>query len=309
MIFNIQKCSVHDGEGLRTLVFFKGCPLHCLWCANPESQSPNQEIMEFPRNCIGCGACLKVCSHGAITLTDGYPMINRDLCNNCCDCVNVCYAESKKITGKEMVTEELFQEINKDRLFYQNFGGGVTFSGGEPLMQTAYLVEIAKMCKKNHIRTAIETCGYGKYQDFKKALPYIDRVFIDIKHIDSAIHKKLTGVGNERILENVRAISTHGIPITVRTPVVPGYNDSAENISGIASFIKDLPNIQEYELLPYHNLGASKYASLAIPYALENVVTPSDEEIAKLVRLANCILQPYGKQCFYTRKNKKEICI
>lgn len=309
MIFNIQKCSVHDGSGLRTLVFFKGCPLKCPWCANPESQSYSKEIMEIPRSCIGCGACAQVCPQGAISLLDGEMLINRELCRKCFKCVDVCYAESKKIAGEEMDVETVFKEVNKDRYFYQQCGGGVTFSGGEPLTQPDFLTELARKCKRNRLNTAIETCGFGSFDSFKEALSYIDSMFIDIKHMDSAVHKRLTGVGNEIILDNIRKISTLGIPITIRTPVIPGCNDSEENIAAIADFIKELPNIQEYELLPYHNLGASKYKSLGIPYTLEDVVPPTDDDIIRLVKLANRILQPYGKQCFYTKKNKKEIMI
>lgn len=309
MIFNIQKCSVHDGIGLRTLVFFKGCRLRCPWCANPESQLYTKEIMEVRRKCIGCGACVKVCPHAAITPGEEELTIDRSICDNCFKCTDVCYADSKQPVGKEMTTEELFKEINKDRMFYQQFGGGVTFSGGEPLTQPKELIAIAKKCKANRINVAIETCGFGNFEEFKEALHYIDEMFFDVKHIDPRIHRQLTGVGNEVILENLKQISTYGIPITIRTPVVPGYNDSEENIAGIATFIKDIPNIQGYELLPYHNLGESKYQSLGRDYELKDVKPPEDEDIIKLVKLANHILQSYGKPCFYTVKNRKEILI
>ncbi|MCI8608952.1 MAG: glycyl-radical enzyme activating protein [Firmicutes bacterium] len=309
MIFNIQKCSVHDGNGLRTLVFFKGCPLRCLWCANPESQAYGREITEIPRKCIACDACQKACPESAISLVNGEMRIDRSLCKKCFKCTEVCYAGSKEIVGEEMDVETLFHEINKDRLFYKQFGGGVTFSGGEPLTQPSFLAAIAKKCREHKINTTVETCGYGNYEEFSKALPYIDSMFIDVKHMDAEVHKRLTGVSNEVILSNIRAISTHGIPVTIRTPVIPGYNDSEKNIGAIASFISTLPNVQEYELLPYHNLGASKYASLGLPYALEEVKPPTDEEIIQLVKLSNHILKPYGKQCFYTKKNKKEIVL
>lgn len=309
MIFNIQKCSIHDGNGLRTLVFLKGCPLHCRWCANPESQSYEEEIMEIPRKCIHCGACQRVCPKAAISLVDDDFVINRTLCKKCLRCVDVCYAQSKELAGEEMDVDEVFKEIYKDRLYYELYGGGVTFSGGEPLTHPKFLTEIAKKCKHFRINTAIETCGYGDYDKFKEALPYIDSIFFDIKHIDSEIHQKLTGAGNEAIIRNLKSISSHGIPITVRTPVVPGYNDSAANIAGIATLIKDIPEVKEYELLPYHNLGSGKYTSLGRPYVLSDVEPPEEEQIIQLVKLAGQILQPFGKQCFYTKKNKKEIMI
>lgn len=265
--------------------------------------------MESPVKCVHCGACQSVCQESAIELVEGAFKINRNLCTKCFKCIDVCYAESKQIAGKDMDAESIFEEIKKDRLFYQQFGGGVTFSGGEPLTHSEQLAKIAQMCKAHKINTAIETCGYGKYEDFKKALPYIDSMFIDIKHMDPAIHRKLTGASNEIILSNIKAISTHGIPITVRTPIIPGYNDSAENVAATASFLKDIPNIHEYELLPYHNLGSSKYTSLGVDYALKDVVPPTDEDMKTLVKLANQILQPHGKLCFYTKNNKKEIVI
>lgn len=309
MIFNIQKCSIHDGNGLRTLVFLKGCPLHCLWCANPESQAYKQEIMEIQRKCIHCGLCQKVCSNSAIALLNDEMIIDRSLCQKCFKCTDICYAQSKELVGQEIDADELFKEIYKDRLYYELYGGGVTFSGGEPLMQPQFLTEITKKCKRFRINIAMETCGYGDYEKFKKALPYIDSIFFDIKHIDSKAHLKLTGVGNEMILNNLKSISEHGIPITIRTPVVPGCNDSTENIAGIASLIKDIPNIKEYELLPYHNLGSGKYASLGRPYALKETAPPEEAQMIQLAKLAGQILKPFGKQCFYTKKNKKETMI
>lgn len=308
MIFNIQKCSIHDGTGIRTLVFFKGCPLRCKWCANPESQSYQREIMEFPARCIGCNACKNLCPESAISLTDGgYNKINRDLCKKCFRCVERCYAESKQIVGREYSVEELLAEIQKDRKFYFVSGGGVTFSGGEPLTQPKLLTDIARRCHETGIHVAIESCGYGMYEEFKSALPYIDYAFLDLKHIDSKVHKVLTGKGNELILSNIERIAREEIPITIRTPIIPGYNDSLENIIGISEFISKLPGVREYELLPYHNLGESKYKSLGLVYELEGVSSPSDEVMRELVKYSNEILLKHGKTCFYVKDNRKEI--
>ena len=310
LIFNIQKCSIHDGEGLRTIVFFKGCPLHCKWCANPESQSYKMEIMEFPKKCVGCGECMKVCKLNAIHPDPKAGLkIDRSVCNNCFACADICYAEAKKTCGEEKTAEEIFKEVNKDRFFYEIRGGGVTFSGGEPLTQPELLYQTAKKCKANRLHTTMETCGFGKFEEFEKALDYIDESFFDIKHMDTEVHKELTGVGNEVILSNLKAIAGHGIPVTVRTPVIPGLNDSMENIVATAEFIKDIPNVVEYELLLYHNLGESKYTSLGKPYELHDIVPPTDDDIRPLVKAANQVLKPYGKQCFYTKKNKKEIVL
>ena len=309
MIFNIQKCSIHDGNGLRTLVFFKGCPMKCLWCANPESQSYKAEIIESQTRCIGCGACQRVCPESAITLGSNGYRIDRGLCTNCFKCTEVCYAESKTVVGRDYTIEELFAEIEKDRPFYSMYGGGVTFSGGEPLTHPTFLAGIAKKCRENGINVVVESCGYGIYEEFKKALPFIDSMFLDIKHINSETHKSLTGRGNELILDNIKRIAQYGIPIIARTPVIPGYNDSVENIIGISEFISRVSGIIEYELLAYHNLGESKYRSLGRSYKLENVSPPSDDRMRKLVKLSNQVLQNYGKKCFFIKDNKKEIII
>lgn len=305
MIFNIQKCSIHDGQGLRTIVFLKGCPLRCHWCANPESQSYEKEIMEFSRKCIGCGECKQICPQSAIEETEEGFRIDREKCIRCFQCTDICYAGAKEVVGRKIDIEEAFQEINKDRRFYQQSGGGVTFSGGEPLTQPELLAKLAEKCRKNRIHTTIESCGYGNYEEFKKALSFLDYMFIDMKHMDPEVHRQLTGVSNEIILDNIRKISAQGIPITIRTPVVPGCNDSKENIEAIATFISKLDNVREYELLLYHDLGSSKYRSLGRPYLLEGVKPPTEDEIRELVSCANTILEPCGKSCFYTMKNQK----
>ncbi len=307
MIFNIQKCSIHDGHGLRTLVFFKGCPLRCPWCANPESQAYGPEIMESQGKCIGCGACVKVCPQHAIApQADGF-RINRDLCTNCFRCTDRCYAASKYPIGKDYEIEELYKEIEKDRVFYSIKGGGVTFSGGEPLTHPEYLTEIAKVCHERGIDVAVESCGWGYYDQFKTALPYINSMFLDIKHIDSDKHKELTGSGNELILENIRRIAKFGIPVTIRTPVVPGYNNSKENIIGIAEFLTTIPEIKDYELLPYHEFGKNKYYALGREYPLEGVEPPEDKEMRELVKCANHVFKDSDQTCFYTKDNQKII--
>lgn len=304
MIFNIQKCSIHDGNGLRTLVFFKGCPLQCKWCANPESQSYSAEIMNSPAKCVGCGLCRTVCPKSAI-LEDG--TIDRTLCNKCMKCVDICYAESKKTVGREYTIEELYKEIEKDKQFYKLYGGGVTFSGGEPLTYGPYLKQIARKCHENGISVVVESCGYADYHSFSGALPYIDSMFMDVKQIDTQRHQELTGVGNELILENIRKISEYGIPVTIRTPIVPGMTDSEENIKGIAEFVAGLSSVKEYELLAYHNFGEAKYTALGREYALKGIQPPEDDVMRSLVKEANGILEKYGKQCFWTKNNNKEV--
>lgn len=307
MIFNIQKCSIHDGHGLRTLVFFKGCPLRCKWCANPESQAYGPEIMETPSKCIGCMACTKVCPQGAITLQEKGPLIDRDKCINCFKCTDRCYAAAKEPIGEDYDIEELYRLIDRDREFYKINGGGVTFSGGEPLTHPKYLTKIAKLCHERGIDVNMESCGVGNYEEFKHALPYISHMFFDIKHINSQIHQEITGSGNELILENLKKIAKHDIKITIRTPIIPGLNDTVDNLAGIAEFLRGIPEIKEYELLAYHQFGAGKYAALGRDYSLAEVEPPSDEKMRELVQCVNDVFDGSDKICFYTKDNTKEI--
>lgn len=307
LIFNIQRCSIHDGDGLRTLVFFKGCPLRCKWCANPESQLYGMEVMESRGKCIGCGACIELCPEHAIVSEKNGMSIDREKCIDCFRCADRCYAAAKYIVGKEYEPEELLKEIEKDKHFYEIKGGGVTFSGGEPLTQGKYLEQIARLCQNSGINVAIESCGIGEWDSFKDALPYIDSMFLDIKHIDSEKHKELTGAGNEQILNNIRKIAETGVKITIRTPVVPGLTDSYENILGIAQFILELPGIQEYELLAYHELGVNKYIALGREYELKEITPPTDEVILERVKKVNQMFRNTGQICFFTKDNKKII--
>lgn len=309
MIFNIQKCSIHDGNGLRTLVFFKGCPLRCQWCANPESLLYSPEIMEMQSKCIGCMACVNICPRSAVTMQADGPRIDRDLCVNCFKCTDRCYAASKHPVGKNYEIEELYRIIERDREFYAIKGGGVTFSGGEPLTHPKYLTEIAKACHERCIDVALESCGAGNYDEFRHALPYINSMFLDIKHINSETHKALTGSGNELILYNIKQIAKADINITIRTPIIPGLNDSFENLTGIAEFLCTIPEIKEYELLAYHQLGAGKYKALGREYPLKGLHPPSDEKMRELVKCANDVFKDYDKVCFYTKDNNKEIVI
>lgn len=307
MLFNIQKCSIHDGNGLRTLVFFKGCPLHCLWCANPESQSYRQELMESHSKCIGCKACVNVCPVDAISPTEEGFTVDREKCIECFACADKCFAGAKYTIGKEYTISELLKEIEKDKIFYDMKGGGVTFSGGEPLTQPAYLAEITSACRKRGIHVMLESCAVGDYEQFKTALPFINAMFIDIKHIDSKIHKELTGASNELILSNIRKISDFGIPITIRTPIIPSLNDDEDNIRGIAEFIKTLPTVKDYELLIYHNFGVNKYKALGRPYALDGLEPPTDEKMQALVKAANDVFKDSGITCFYTKDNARVV--
>ena len=248
---------------------------------------------------------MKVCPEQAISIKEDGPRIDRSKCVHCFKCTERCYAGAKYAIGKEYSVEELYKEIQKDKIFYDMKGGGVTFSGGEPLTHPEYLRNIAKVCHERGINVQLESCGSGNFDQFKEALPYIDGMFMDIKQMDTAKHKELTGVGNELILSNISKIDEFGVPIIIRTPVVPGCNDSVENIKATAEFIKTLKGVKEYELLIYHEFGVNKYKALGRPYLLEGTEPPSDEEIQNLVRTANRVFEGTGKVCFYTKDNAR----
>lgn len=306
-IFNIQKCSIRDGRGMRTTVFFKGCGLKCLWCANPEGIDFRPEISLNPANCMGCGFCLKKCPVGAVHLDEQGAMVyDRKRCISCGTCAMLCPTEARKQFGQDYTVDELFKRIYQDRFYFEHSGGGVTFSGGEALMQPEFLLAVCQKCKAYRINVAIESCGCGDYKKFAPCLDYIDFIYFDIKHMDSDMHKKITGQGNERILENLRRINEHGIEICIRTPVVPGWNDSEENIRATAEFISTLSSVRRYEFLAYHKLGVNKYKILGRQYTLDDVQEPSEEHLLHLVDVANEILIPAGKKCFYNKDNSAD---
>ena len=250
---------------------------------------------------------MQVCPVGAISLAEDGPRIDREKCMSCHKCADVCYAGAKYLEGKEYTIDELYKEIAKDKIFYDMNGGGVTFSGGEPLTQPEFLRDIAKLCRENGIHVQLESCGMGDYEKFKEALPYVNAMFMDIKHMDTEKHKELTGAGNELVLENIKKIDAFGVPITIRTPVIPGLNDSEENIRATAEFIKTLSGVKEYELLPYHQFGVNKYKALGRPYELADIQPPTDDEMRHLVKVANDAFAGTGRECFYTKENARVV--
>lgn len=281
IIFNTQKFSIHDGGGIRTLIFMKGCPLRCIWCSNPESQNMGIEIMDVRTNCISCGKCVQLCDNNGIN-TLNYT-IDRSLCIGCGKCAKYCYANAKKTVGKKVTIEELIGIIEKDRIFYKNSGGGVTIGGGEPLMQHEFVYTLLQECRSRNIHTAIETCGYGKWDNIKKVFQQCDQIFFDLKHMDDTVHQRLTGVSNKLILENARKVSALGKKTVFRIPLVQGYNDG-ENVLETGKFIKTLENTGDniqIELLPYHNFGQDKYTWLARQYELQGMKSMDKEVIQK----------------------------
>jgi len=283
LVYDIQRFAIHDGPGIRTLVYMKGCPIRCLWCSTPQSQKMAPEILHIELRCKKCGRCVEVCPLQVITLSEEEDWkINRELCTDCGQCVDVCLNQALELVGKYTAVEELFREVNKDSPFYRRSNGGVTVGGGEPTMQFDFVTAFLKRCKQHYIHTAIETCGYVKWEHLEKLLEYVDLVHFDIKHMDALVHRELTGVSNELILENARRVSTIR-PTIIRIPVVPGCNDSDDNISATARFATELgENLKRIELLPYHKFGTQTYGRLGRKYELIDIEPPSDDHMKRL---------------------------
>ena len=283
IVFDVKHFAVHDGPGIRTTVFLKGCPLRCLWCHSPESQSPRPEVAYYPNLCIGCGACVEACPHGAQTL--GTPKIIRERCQGVGRCAEECYAGATIMYGEEATVEELLEEIDKDRLLYKTSGGGVTVSGGEPAMQPGFASALFGAFKERGYHTALDTSGHAEWGVLEKVMADVDLVLYDLKHMDSFTHEEITGVPNRLILANLERAAGSGKTLVVRVPVIPGYNDSPGNFTAMAGFLGGLRGVEAVELLPYHNLGAPKYNALGRGYPLEGLQTPEPEELSVLGRI------------------------
>lgn len=278
IVFNIQHFSIHDGPGVRTTVFLKGCNLKCYWCHNPESQNRNTEIQRIPSKCVGCGACLEVCPQ----FRNGKIALFTDQCLQCGACADTCYADAITSIGYSVSPEEIFNEIKGDLDIYQKSGGGVTFSGGEPLLQHEFLLEVLKLCKEAGIHTAIETAALVSWNVLEKVLPYLDLVLCDLKMLDEEKHKAATGQGNALILENIIKMSERGTNLIIRTPVIPDFNDSEKEIQAIANFVSFLPRKHTLELLPFHNLCAGKYEALNRKFQAGDLQEPKKDQMEKL---------------------------
>ena len=280
-IINIQKYSIHDGPGIRTTVFLKGCPLNCWWCHNPESQNPSPEIMFFKEKCTGYGVCLKRCPSKAIEFAEGYPVTFNSKCTLCGKCSDFCPSNARELVGKDITVKDLMKEIIKDEIFYEESNGGVTFSGGEPLMHADFLNKVLKVCKDKNIHTTIDTSGYAAFEEFEKIIDNVDLILFDIKHMNNEKHMKYMGVSNVVILENLKKLSKRGSNIYVRIPIIAGINDDDENIDSAIDFLSKL-NIIHVDLLPYHKMGMDKYRRLNMEYKLSGLEKPTDEVINKI---------------------------
>lgn len=273
-IFNIQKYSVHDGPGIRTIVFLKGCPLKCKWCCNPESQLVQPQIAYNIEKCIGevCMLCGKACPQQNIALMDTNKVwINHDNCIHCLACAKACPAKAISVYGTYRTVQSVIDEVEQDQLFYSRSDGGMTLSGGEPTMQKDYALALLKESKHRGISTAIETCGAVPWEEVKEIYDYLDFIHFDIKHMDSAKHKEWTGQGNESILDTFKKMrQAHpDVPCIARTPIVPGFNDTEEDIIAIRDFVKQFPNTT-YEVLRYHRYGTTKYTFIGRDYPLDD---------------------------------------
>ena len=285
-VTNIQRYSVNDGYGIRTIVFLGGCTMRCAWCQNPETIAAGQASLMLSRDvCAGCGACVEECPTGAACVRDGGLAFDRDLCESCFKCVNVCYFGARKPSAEVRDVDEVFREVMKDEAFYRNSGGGLTMSGGEPLMQADFSRELLRRVKAENLHTAVETAGHVPYSAFEKILPHTDLFLFDVKLADKARHREMTGVTNSTILANLARVADTGVETIVRVPLIPGVNDGAE-FDAIVDYASSLAALRELHILPYHDLGLSKYAQLDMPYLVGDLPEDNTAEVERCRLLA-----------------------
>jgi pyruvate formate lyase activating enzyme len=289
-VLNIQRYSLHDGSGIRTLVFLKGCPLRCLWCSNPESQQHIPQLGFIASRCVGVagecgGACIPVCPVSALSLLEGEdkPIVDWQKCDGCGLCAEACPKDALEVVGRDMSVDEVIAEVEKDRPFYRRSGGGITLGGGEPLLQHHFSSALLEAAHGIYLHTALETSGFAAWEHFEPVLKHVDLLHIDFKHIDPVRHRELTGQSNELIIDNLRRVLSVKSPrdVIVRFPVIPGCNDSVENIRDMAEFVTGL-GFEQIELIPYHRMGVSKYRQYGMAYSLSECESPSESDMARL---------------------------
>ena len=287
-VFDIKKYAIHDGPGIRTTVFFKGCSLRCKWCHNPESWRKYPEPGYRRGRCQRCGRCVDTCKVDAISLAHGRPTTDPGRCQMCGECVTACLSDAREIIGQEMSVAEVTSQIEKDVIFYDQSGGGATFSGGEPLMQPEFLLELLTRCRKQLIHTAVDTTCHAETEVIERIAEQADLFLCDIKHMDPAIHRDFTGVENDLILYNIRWLSNAGKRMTIRIPIIPGFNSDRSNIEMTAEFVKSLDNVTRIDVLPYNSGGKEKSARLATEFDLMESEVPGDAQMTEVAEILYC---------------------
>ena len=278
-VFNIQKFSINDGPGIRTTVFLKGCPLRCIWCHNPESHKVADELFYDVRKCIGCRACEAACDKGCHIFTDATHAYDRTACAACGKCAAACMTEAIKVVSRRQTVDEVLAEVLKDKPFYDTSGGGMTLSGGEPMLQFDFTLALLQAAKAQGLHICMETCGYTDADKLRAVAPYVDLFLYDYKETDPARHKEYTGVSNERIIENLRMLDDMGCATVLRCPIIPTLNDRDDHFDGIATLANSLKKVQEIHIEPYHPLGSGKAAMLGREYALSELSFPPNETV------------------------------
>jgi pyruvate formate lyase activating enzyme len=289
LVFSVDRNVVDDGPGIRTTVFLKGCPLRCVWCHSPQSQSKEQQLLFIENRCIACGACVESCPKDAQEISGTARRILWERCDDCGECARVCPPMALEMAGEWMTVEQIVDVVRRDAVYYKNTGGGVTFSGGEALAQPEFLTACLERCKQEGINTAVDTSGFAQWSVLERILPHTDLFLYDLKQMDSRKHEEMTGVGNAVILENLQRIDGRGKPVWVRVPLIPGYNDSIENLTLVAEFIKTLTNVERISLLPYNGAAGAKYSFVGRKYGLEHLDGQTDQEKTDFLKIFSSV--------------------
>lgn len=282
VVFDVRRFAIHDGPGIRTTVFLKGCPLRCWWCHNPEGLSAGPEVVWRGERCTRCGSCIETCPEEALTWTGDAPVLDGHRCTLCGECADACYADAREVLGRTMTVAQVLAEVERDRPFYEQSGGGVTFSGGEPLAQPDFLTDLLAACRVRDLHTVLDTSGHASWEVVDRLRQDVHLFLYDLKVVDDARHREVTGVSNAVILDNLTRLAAGGHDIVLRLPLIPGLNDDEDNLRATATLASDL-GLQRLEVLPYHRLGSDKYARLGRDRAMPETAPPTEDRVAAIV--------------------------